>query len=199
MKRVLMLVAVGLLIVVSACHKTPPTSDPVWSFQATGDSVLFQAEFYGGGSGANTQGLVGLGWEAKHAQPRLDENVHIDGHSPAVLVMAFGQNYADVYGQAESDELFRMMFTPHDSACVVVVLPSMRQNMDRVRADLQTLAWARSGQGKPTRVVDWQTRVSAHPEYLDADGVHLSSTDANGNGRWDSSEAFLQMMSGGCS
>lgn len=174
-----------------------PTDDPAWTWQIAGDSITFQAGYYGGDlHGAQTAGLVGLGWQAANAQDQLTANVNNPEHSPRTFAMAFGWNYADVYGQAEANELYAMAFTPDPAACVVIVLPGGRPdpNITRVRSDLTALHEARLGNGLRSVLVDWQPILDVHPEYLDVDGVHLAPSPAV---PWDSAIAFADMLEAG--
>jgi hypothetical protein len=202
-----------VLLALTACHgaKHTPTLDPAWTYQVAGDSVTWNAlmptsiENGGGGDrhGANIDGLVFYGWRARDAQPRLSQNVSTEGRSPAVFAFAFGQNYANQYGSAESAELFTMANSVYDqvpgATCVVVVLPYRAgpgdPEIQRVRNDLVTISDTRASQGKPTVRVDW--RDYEQPGDLHSDNVHLNDTDADGNGAWDSAEHFSQMLEDG--
>lgn len=209
MKRYLGAAGAFLAIALSmgSCEKQAPTADPAWAYQVSGDSVTFQAFYYGGDRhGANDTDLVGIGWEAEHAQAQLNENVYTKGHSPGRFVMAFGQNYADAYTEADRNEVMALMFTPCSAAdqcggvraCVVVVLPYRAGPGDpeiaAYRKHVMELATARRNGGSPTVVVDWAPIAKAHPEYLHPDGVHLSSRDADGDGRWDAAVAFADLI-----
>lgn len=163
--------AVALLVLGAACKK-PPVPGRV---AVTGDSVIWQSLLYGGDyHGADTDQKVAPGTVASWAIPRVERDV--DGYttSPSVLVVAFGQNYAEpnAYGQTQRQDLFRLVYDPADTACVVVVLPDNTRgstHVDQVRADLTTLANSRPH----SVLVDLTDLFTAHPEYLNADHVHL--------------------------
>lgn len=198
-------VAVAVLALTAAsCEKQPPTTDPAWAWQVAGDSITLQTIVYGGDMhGAQTENLVGNGWQAKDAQPQLTNNVYTPGHSPAIFAMAFGWNYAAapdaVFGEAEANQLFEMAFSPEASACVVIVLPGGRPDREitQVRTGLTALHQARLDQGLRSALVDWQPTVNQHPEYIVPDGLHLSNVDVDQDGRWDSAVAFADMLESG--
>ena len=162
---------VALLVMGVACKK-PPVPGRV---AVAGDSVIWQSLLYGGEyHGADFEQKTAPGTVAAHAIPRVERDV--DGYttSPDVLVIAFGQNYAEpnAYGATQKQDLMRLVYDPADAACVVVVLPDNARgstHVNQVRADLTTLANSRPR----SVIVDWTTVVAAHPEYLNADHVHL--------------------------
>lgn len=184
--------AVAALIACDGVKKQPPVPGRV---AASGDSVLLQAMYYGNGSqyGWDDAGKIGKGWEPKHAHPRVQRDVQGTTTSPAVLGIAFGQNFGDVYGQAERNQLFAFVYLPHPDTCDVLVLPHYAGtnpvhalNLEAVRADLLTF-----DQQRPNTVsVDWRPIALLHPEYLDPDGVHLNPNS-------DGPRAFVEMIASG--
>jgi hypothetical protein len=177
-----------------ACEPAPPKAPPVPSRVAvSGDSILLQAGLYGGGyRGADYERKVDLGWQAVHVQGRITQDVASTTRSPAVLVLAFGNNeVVNGWEQADSNSWLSVTHTPHEDTCVVWVKPwttviGRRIHIERARATIDTLA------SRPnTVVVDWRPIAEQH---LAADGVHLSETDADGNGMWDSAEAYLRLI-----
>lgn len=189
----LALAVVGLLAL--AC-KPEPTAGSV---NLTGDSVTVQAVLAGSGVEGEPTDLdvyAGLGWRLDSAgtdsdgTPRPTPQEHLtaqvnnwDDPRPETLVTAFGINDSSpANGGWDWDDVARFaehLDTPHETSCVVVVLPGYGDGisaahgaeLDHARADLASLAGQREG---PTVVVDWQTVVDEDPTVLDADGIHLA-------------------------
>jgi hypothetical protein len=193
-------VAVALLVSLAGCLPATKAIPVRRRVAVAGDSLVIQASVHGGDlHGADIDRKVGLGWTAAKAQPRVRNDVAGTLTAPDVLVMAFGQNYGPDYGAPQRDELYSMVFTPHETTCVVLVLPhpgrpwntTHHKNVVAVRQTLQELAAAR----RNTVVVDWSPEVQAHPEHLAADGIHLDVTaDADGDGRGDAAVAYARLI-----
>lgn len=191
-RRTLLVVAlVALLATAMACEPVPDR------ISLAGDSVLLTAGYNGGGfRGADYAEKIGLGWEAKHAQPRLTADVAARPVPPSVSVQAFGQNYGDRYQEPEKAQLMSLVFTPDPDACVVLVLPHpgiSGSHGVRIRAVRQTLIELAAARPN-TVTVDWSGVVQVHPEHLAGDGVHLSPIDQDGDGRWDAAEAYMDLI-----
>jgi hypothetical protein len=191
---------VVLLASLGGCLPATKAAPVAQRVAIAGDSLIIQASVYGGDlHGADIDRKVGLGWTAVKAQPRVSSDVAGAHTAPSVLVVAFGQNYGPRYGAPERSELFSMVFTPHETTCVVLVLPhpgkpwntTHHRNVASVRQTLLDLAAARPN----TVVVDWSPEVQAHPEYLADDAIHLDvSADADADGRRDAAVAYGRLV-----
>lgn len=152
-----------------------------------GDSLTIQAFYNGGfGEGAPTdlQVMADNGWTAADVQPEV--TAHARAGRPETLVVALGTNDAHPWrgGWTASDVVaFRkLVTTPHADACVVVVTPGYGDGvtleyayyLNQARAALRRLVTERPR----TVEVDWMAVVQAHPEYLQADGIHLTGEAA---------------------
>ena len=179
----------------SAVAKAAPRANRV---ALAGDSLVVLAAVNGGDTTwADTDGKVGLGWQAEDAQPRLDRDVRGYGTSPEVLVVAFGHNDAAGPGGLTDEDraqLAALVATPHERACVVLVKPhdagagpARRLGIEAYRAWVDAAAASR----EDTVVVDWRPIALAHPEYLATDGFHLAGSAPAGN------RAYTDMLRAG--
>lgn len=176
--------AVTAATITGAC-KEPPVPGRV---AIAGDSLTVLASMHGGGLGDwDDYNKIGIGWQAEHAQVQLDLDVEDPNASPAVLVIALGQNDAarswgrDGFTQQDRDQLARLAETPADGACVAWVKPWYQppegQSFDAAQMEgiLAYRDWVdQQVVMNPVRYrsVDWRPTVEAHPEYLDLDGIH---------------------------
>lgn len=163
-------------------------------------STAYNAHGVGKGAPEDLTITAWPGWTAGEAQPALEfaaAQMHID-----TLVVALGTNDStfawghDGWNAADVDRFRRILATPPPEACVVVVLPGYSTGiehthaveMGKARSDLLALAAERrdSPATGPTVVVDWQTQVSARPELLGPDGIHLVNDPSIG---WPTAEA----------
>jgi hypothetical protein len=157
-----------------------------------GDSVTQQA-FDPDGDGTNSYTtnapadrniFAKMGWTTKDVQTTVN-NYSIFRH-PQKLVVAVGLNDASTFFSDgwTADDLTRfrtLLNTPNANTCIALVLPghaetgstswfnSWAAQIDEARADLITLAAERPR----TVIIDWQTVIDEHPEYVDEDGIHL--------------------------
>lgn len=213
-----------VLAIMSACApqpappSTPPAVTPVDGRVAvTGDSIYVQAAVYGSegtaAQGYDTTSKIGLGWRAVHAQPRLTQDTRSSRAAPDVVVIEFGHNYSGGWTRDFENQMLQLTFTPHPTACRVMVLPhyagtnpthraaieGYRNWVDRVVPHLQNVV-----------VIDWRPIAQAHPEYMDSDGVHLLTPQttpaqdltAAANGQVNptspsAARAFIDMVMGG--
>ncbi len=176
----------------AAVTPSAPPSPTVGTIDLVGDSIAFEAHWardaeFGAGFPARTD-LVNEstpGVRFQDLQP--DEEVRVrQVQRPSALVIALGTNNAKmddggwtIDDEAEFDTL---LHTPADDACVVVVLPGYgpqadadrKREGDKARAAMAALAATRDD----TVVVDWGAVALAHPELLQADGIHLASDGA---------------------
>jgi hypothetical protein len=160
-----------------------------------GDSLTVQGLAHGPGpqAPADLEVQAGLGWTAANVQAELEAAV---ATAPvATLVVALGTNDSSLVGADgwTSDDVARfrrLIATPGDGACVVLVLPghgpsvdpAYAAEVDEARAAMEALAWDRGdtpGVG-PTIVVDWQAVIDGQPTLLSPDGIHLSDDPATG-------------------
>jgi hypothetical protein len=169
----------------NACDAPPIRQVPVPDrVVMVGDSILVQSFGFGGDlRGADVEGKAAPGWESRDVLPRLRADVAGEATSPDVVVIALGHNMADVYGPQEANELTSAAFAPHETACVVFVLPhpvvspipvlpeSYNANLNRVIADMVTISELRPN----TFFVDWSDVATEHPEYIRPDGIHLDA------------------------
>jgi hypothetical protein len=165
-----------------------------------GDSLTQTAAYlYGPGEGAppEVEMLAWQGWTAADAQPDLEAAVAA-GRADTV-VLALGTNDSSVaagrdgWSAADVERFRQLLATPAPSACVVVVLPgygagidpSHAAEMEKARTDLVGLADERrhlrasDPNVGATVVVDWQAELTAHPQLLNPDGIHLAQDPAN--------------------
>jgi hypothetical protein len=160
-----------------------------------GDSLTamaYNAHGVGKGAPADLTMDAWPGWSATEAQPSLDAAVmtrKID-----TLVVALGTNDStfawgkEGWNAADVERFQHIITTPPPATCVVVVLPgysadieaSHASEMDAARADLTRLAQERRSDpaNGPTVVIDWQTQVTARPELMGPDGIHLVNDPA---------------------
>jgi hypothetical protein len=168
-----------------------------------GDSLTSTAyNAHGVGKGAPEELTITAwpGWTAGEAQPALEfanAQMHID-----TLVVALGTNDStfawghDGWNDADVDRFRLILATPPPEACVVVVLPGYGTGIDQTHAvemgkarhDLTALAAERREDpaNGPTVVVDWQSQVSARPQLLGPDGIHLVNDPSIG---WPTAES----------
>lgn len=183
-KRLITLALLVMVALVTACQpaiKAAPVPNRV---ALASDSIGFQAMYYGSvGTSAetwDTEEKIGLGWKAEHAQPRVTADVAGVTTSPDAFVVEFGHNYGRGFTAANRNAVTQMLFSAHESACVVIVLPyapgnlsaTHRQAIAEYREHVLGIAYVR----ERTVVRDWGEVVQAHPEYLDEDGIHLKTT-----------------------
>lgn len=179
--------AVAIIALVSACKQEPEPG----RVAVTGDSVTFQSLLYAGNSeGWDTSGKVGLGWRAEHAQPRVTDDVHgqttdcdtlnadgyCDGTSPEILTIVFGHNYRSGFGVEQEAEVEELANTPHENACVVIVLPHYTgDNATHAQAIEDYRDWAVGFAPTRGRTVtsDWRPVAEDNPEHIWTDGIHL--------------------------
>lgn len=180
-RRLLPLALVLAVLLAAACQPTIKAAPVPGRVAMAGDSIGLQAMYYGSAghpaAGYDTADKIGLGWRAAHAQPRVTADVANTAASPATLVAEFGHNYRDGLTSAARNEVTALMFSPADTACVVAVLPyapaflpaTHRQAITDYRRLVSDIAVTRPH----TVTVDWAPIATAHPEYLDEDGIHL--------------------------
>lgn len=145
-----------------------------------GASIMNQANVYGGdfdGPVYATPGdTPGEGADTMAA--------HVDEQSGAIVIADFEHNgiLDGTWGTDDRNQYYRMLFMR--PRCTVVVLgwrlPPIPAALDTARADIRALADQRATLGYPTVVVDWRPEVLAHPEYISADGVHISDDPQGG-------------------
>lgn len=171
----------------TACRPLPGTVD------VAGDSVSAQAFGYtptrpGVTNGADTE-AVRYGWACGDVDGIVQQ--HVNRARPATLIVALGPNDAlDGWTWDDRHCFDRLVDTILDpTACAVFVLPAWGAplegsqwalNMGRARNSLTAVAGERQAAGRPTVVVDWTPIIAAHPEYLDAGGIHLTGEPAAG-------------------
>lgn len=194
--------AAALALSASACEKQPPVPGHV---SVAGDSLTFQGNLFDGpGHDWDLDGKVGLGWEAEDAQPRLQADVEGQA-SPAVLVVALGQNDAGAKGglsTADRADLSALLNTVHPDARVVLVKPAYLGTSPSRQAGIAAYrSWVDGViERHPTWVVvDWLPIVQAHPEYLGPDCFHLNVPEWSA---WDgqpnpAAVAYLDLMAQG--
>lgn len=178
-----------------------------------GDSLSFQAGWYAGLPPEwDINQKVGIGWQAEHVQPQASADVENPELSAAIFVIALGQNDVatsagrDGFTQEDRDQILALAQTPHDSACVAFVKPWYQPpagapvdqtHVEGIAAyrDLVDLIVA----SNPTRYrsVDWKPLAQAHPEYLDPDGIHLTTTPEAGGGT-TAYRALLEAAAAAC-
>jgi hypothetical protein len=124
---------------------------------------------------------VWMGWTVPDVIGWVEEEVAAG--RPERLVVDLGVNDATPYwggdGWVSADvaNFERLIGAPHESACVMVVLPAvtssalpgLAEQLELARADLSALAETRPN----TVVIDYADFIAAHPEHIDEDGVHL--------------------------
>lgn len=192
-KRLITLALLVMVALVTACQpviKAVPVPDRV---AMASDSIGFQAMFFGtagtSAAGWDTTGKIGLGWKAEHAQPRVTADVAGETTSPDAFVVEFGHNYGRGFTASNRNAVTQMMFSAHESACVVAVLPyapsklsdTHQQAIAQYRELVSEIAYVRSN----TVLVDWGEVVQAHPEYLDEDGIHLRTPETTAAQDWE--------------
>lgn len=182
----------------AASRRTSAVRGPVAAsrtIDVVGDSIALQSEWHRSdrwrraGRGVPEHDRIQrdfwLGYHFEDVQAR--ETMRVNGpedRRPSVLVIALGINNSLVASgggwDGSDQEAFRtLLHTPSPQACVVVVLPQAGPSaaeVDRLniwvgRQAMRELA----GQRPRTVIVDWADVVDAHPEYLDADGIHLAT------------------------
>jgi hypothetical protein len=165
----------------AACQpavKQPPAPGRV---ALAGDSLSIQGGYYGGGYGdIDITDKIGLGWQAENAHPRVSRDVATHGTSPAVLIVALGQNdAANGLDQTDRQQLFALALAPADGACTVLVKPwYVGSDTVRHRGIADYRAWVDEMVALfPGRVhsVDWRPHAE-QPGVLAADGYHLTET-----------------------
>lgn len=168
----LTLLALVLIVTLGACEY-PPTNRVF----IAGDSLTVQTAITGGAIPTDWDVVSGLGWQAEHVQPHLEDRVTDPLRSPGVLVIALGQNDAgpDGLSQQDKNQFAALEGAVHPDTRVAWVLPWSSTPADRV----QRLEDFRGYVGRyvathPACIVDWMPIAQAHPEYLDVDGTHLS-------------------------
>ena len=177
---------IGILAAVAAgACKYQPVPDRV---DVAGDSITWLSLSYGGNRQGWDTDAVGIGWQAEHSEPPVDADVTDPTRSPAILVVALGQNDVatslsrDGFTQEDRNQLYALYFAPHDTACTAIVLPWYQPTPDNYDATqavginaYRTWVTDTIAPSSPRiRVVDWGPVAEAHPEYLQADGVHIA-------------------------
>lgn len=191
MKRrwAMMALAAGSIAASGACElvvKAPPVPARI---AVAGDSITVLASYYGGGLGDwDFDQKIGIGWQAEHVQPRLTQDVENPATSPDVLVVALGENdvakSVDRDGFTDEDrlQLWALIGTPADGACVVLVKPWYQPppgqpvDQDQVTGIAVYRDWVDEAVASdPDRYksVDWRPVVEADPMVLADDGVHI--------------------------
>lgn len=183
-RQLLVLSLVLLVLLAAACMPTVKAPPVPGRTAITGDSIGFQALFFGSEGrpaalGWDDDAKVGLGWKAEHAQARVTQDVAGVATSPSRFVVEFGHNYGRGFTDANRNAVTAMMFSAEESACVVAVLPyapatlsaTHRQAIADYREHVVRIAYVR----EHTVLVDWGEVVQLHPEYLDEDGIHLKT------------------------
>lgn len=192
MTRRIALAAALLVLVATGCKPTPT---PL-TIDVVGDSITAQSYWnrdaawltdgVGAPAGADIVKDAWLGYRFDHVQERETARV-MDEARPAVLVIALGTNNASLgwgapgWDTTDEADFRKLLNTPHESACVVVSLPAVGQQVTpavaaefaEMRAAMRSISATRPN----TVVVDWHDVITAHPEYLDTDGVHLAKTE----------------------
>ena len=158
-----------------------------------GDSVSEQAFGYLGGATGDApthlQRWSHNGWTIRDAADHA--GAAVTSADTDVLVLAVGPNdAAPEHGGWNDDDLTRWRNVLDGAAtdtCVAVVLPgwgaalhgtAWEQGLRSMRSDVGGLVAARRAAGSPTVELDWLRVVTAHPDYLAADGIHLANTRA---------------------
>lgn len=175
-------VLLGLGVLAFAATGCKPEPQP-GTIGLVGDSISLQA-VYASGPDAQPAGMevhVGLGWEASDVLPWVRDQV---AHGrPATLVVALGTNDANPHRggwtQGDSAVWADLLGTPHESACVVVVLPALGSGarsdhvaqVEVARTSIADISARRVG---PTIVADWRDVIDHDPSVLADDGVHLA-------------------------
>ncbi len=178
-----------------------------------GDSLSFQSDYYAGiPAGWDVEGKVGIGWQAEHVQARATQDVEDPAASPEVFVIALGQNDVatsvgrDGFTQEDRDQILELASTPHDNACVAFVKPWYQPpagapvdpdqfvGIGAYRAYIDGLVASNPDR---YRSVDWRPLAEAHPEYVDPDGVHLTTTVEAGGGVF-AYKALLEEAAAAC-
>lgn len=159
-----------------------------------GDSVTEQAFGYlGGPSRGAPQHLrrwSGSGWTVADAVAHADATPLASSRTD-VVVIALGPNDAaawdDGWNTRDVARWRDLLATPDRGTRVVVVLPGWGPSIEgtkwcddmlAMRHDVRRLIAERASTGSPTVEVDWLRVTIAHPEYLAADGIHLSNRAA---------------------
>lgn len=158
-----------------------------------GDSLTEQAfGILGGptaGAPAHLRRWSHVGWTLRAAADHA--GTAVTSSRTATLLLAVGPNDAAEWDHGwNADDVARwqgVLDRAPASTCVAVVLPGWgapldgtpwAQAMARMRADVTEMVAARQAAGSPTITVDWQPVVTAHPDYLAADGIHITSPEA---------------------
>jgi hypothetical protein len=158
-----------------------------------GDSVTEQAFGYLGGPTADAPAHLRrwskTGWTVADAVAHA--GTALTASSTGVLVVALGPNDAaswdDGWNSSDVARWRALLAAPAPDTCVAVVLPgwgaalrgtTWEHDLLTMRADVRALVADRVAAGSPTVEVDWLPIVTAHPDYLAKDGIHLASTAA---------------------
>lgn len=204
-------VAALLVAFLAPCQTTtttePPSTtsstipEPVLSVDVVGDSLTAQAYEYVGGwvdaPSSDTERIAEPGWDMADAQGPY--NASVAANPPDVTVLALGNNDADpASGGWDIFDIVRwntfLASTPAGS-CIVVVLPrfgptanlNWAREVNEARGFIVDLV-APGGQfqpppGRPVVLVDWYLPPVIHPDWLAADGIHISAVDDNAPAR----------------
>jgi len=178
----------------TACDPPPPPANVV---TIVGDSLTMTTLLDGHLPGYDVHSM--LGWQAEDAQPGLDQRVADPARSPRTVVIVLGQNDAadhtdptligDGWTTTDAQQVTRLANTPHPDATVCWILPAYYGTDPAYAAGItrfrQWLTAFAAGRGE--HVADWAT--VARPEYIGADGVHLTPTGRAAYGQLITQEA----------
>jgi GDSL-like lipase/acylhydrolase family protein len=159
----------------ASCTWPPSPTEPPF---VGGDSLTVQTSITEGALPPGWDVVSNLGWQAENVQPNLTERVSDRTRSPGRVVFALGQNDGgNGFDATDAQQLTQLAETPHGDACIRWLLPHYAgtdpthiTGIQAVR-DWITVYAAAHGQG----TFDWRPRAQAHPEYVDPDGIHLTT------------------------
>lgn len=170
-----------IALALAACQPVPKQPPAPGRVALAGDSLSVQGGYFGGGYGdIDFTDKIGLGWQAETAHPRVSRDVTGPATSPAVLIVALGQNDAgNGLDQTDRQQLMALALAPADGTCTVLVKP-WYVGSDTVRRSgiAAYRAWVDEMVALfPGRVVsvDWRPHAE-QPGVLAADGFHLTET-----------------------
>lgn len=195
-------IAALLVALIGPCAQpttTQPDPEPL-SVDVVGDSLTAQAYEYLGGwvdaPSSDVERIAEPGWSIAEAQGPYSASVA--ANPPDVTVLALGPNDASGAAGWDLGDIVRwydfLRSTPEGS-CVVVVLPrfgpsaplAWSREVNEARGYIVDLVDpGRQFDPPPNRtviLVDWYLPPAVHPDYLAADGIHISAVDANAPAR----------------